>query len=142
MSIYQIYCDCKSVSFTTEGSPAAKAYCHCADCRNFYSTPVFAASAWNKSSLKVLYGDELVSNYQHPHKQLSKFFCVKCGDTLFGTNRLGMYVVPNKHIFHTSEQTELTMQPDFHLFYRQRVIDIDDILKKYLDGRSGEVFSG
>lgn len=139
MSTYQMYCDCKSVFFTTEGDPAAKAYCHCSDCRDFYSTPVLAATAWSKSALRIVSGDEFVSNFQHPHKQLSKFFCVKCGDTLFGTNRLGMYVVPNKQISRASEQT---MRPDFHLFYRQRVVDIDDTLTKYLDGRSGEVFSG
>ena len=135
-------CDCESVRFYAEGSPVENAYCHCADCRDFYSTPVLAATAWSKSALRVVSGDEFVSNYQHPHKQLSKFSCVKCGDTLFGTNRLGMNVIPNKQICRNSELAKEMMRPDFHLFYRQRVIDIKDTLTKYLDGRNGEVFSG
>ena len=142
MSFYHMYCDCKSVSFATEGAPAAKAYCHCSDCRDFYSTPVLGATAWKMSALTVISGESNVSHFQHPLKQLSKFFCRICGDTLFGTNRLSMYVVPNKQIYRASGHAIQTMRPDFHLFYRQRVVDIDDTLTKYLDCRSGELFLG
>jgi hypothetical protein len=141
MNTYKMLCDCKAVSFLTEGQPVAKAFCHCTVCRDFYSAAVFSATAWKKEALKVTAGNDCVGHFQHPHKQLSKFFCVKCGDTLFGTNRLGMYVVPNKQMFRASDEASQTMKPDFHLFYRQRVVDIDDTLIKYLDGRSGEVFS-
>lgn len=36
-----------------------------------------------------------VAAFGHPTKQLSKTFCSKCGETMFGINRLGMLVIPN-----------------------------------------------
>jgi hypothetical protein len=142
MNHYEMHCDCESVTFVAEGEPAAKAYCHCGDCREFYSTPILAATAWHKDSLAVTGDDSFISKHKHPHKQLTKFFCVACGDTLFGTNRLGMYVVPNKQLYRALGSATDSMRPDFHLFYRQRVVDIADSLPKYLDGRSSELFAG
>jgi hypothetical protein len=142
MSRYRMYCDCESVTFVTEGEPAAKAYCHCEDCREFYSTPILAATAWHKDALAVIGGEASISKHQHPHKQLTKFFCVICGDTLFGANRLGMYVVPNKQLYRALDGAADSMRPEFHLFYRHRVVEIADSLPKYLDGRSGELFAG
>ncbi len=140
MNLYRMRCDCESVSFMAEGAPVAKAYCHCTDCRDFYSTPVLAATAWQKTSLSVTGGRESIGEHTHPHKLLTKYFCVRCGDTLFGSNRIGMYVIPNKQLWRTLEAALGSMRPEFHLFYRQRVVDIDDNLPKYLDGRTGELF--
>lgn len=132
-------CLCGTVSITLNGEPQAKANCHCGTCRDFYGTPMLSATAWLAEQVEVTRGS--VSTYSHPTKKLSRAFCSACGETVFGTNRLGMRVVPNGIVARASEQ-ELPeeMQPTMHLFYRHRTIDIQDELPKYLDGWDGPTY--
>jgi hypothetical protein len=79
-----------------------------------------------------------VTRYAHSHKQLSKAFCAQCGETLFGTNRLGMRVVPNSIVARAAGGTlPADWQPAMHLFYRYRLIDVVDTLTRYLEGWDG-----
>ena len=60
---------------------------------------------------------------------------------MFGTNRLGMRVVPNSLLARSTggvlpQHFESTM----HLFYRHRVIDVSDPLVKFSDGWDGPAY--
>jgi hypothetical protein len=69
---------------------------------------------------------------------MSKTFCVNCGDTLFGTNRLGMRVVPNSIVARAAGGSlPEDWSPTMRLFYRYRTIDVADGLTKYLEGWDG-----
>jgi hypothetical protein len=135
-------CSCGAVELQVSGSPAACAYCHCSSCRDFYGVAVLAATAWNSDSVRVLKGNDQLGEYRHPTKQLQRHFCVACGEIMFGTNRLGFTVV------HTSllakalgDSLPVEFQPKFHLFYAYRALNVNDELPKYLEGRSGPLFS-
>jgi hypothetical protein len=79
--------------------------------------------------------------FKHPAKQLTKIFCNVCGEVVFGTNRLGMRVVPNAVVARAvGGELDATLAPTMHLFYRQRVIDVLDDLPKYLDGWDGPTY--
>jgi len=72
---------------------------------------------------------------------MSKFFCANCGDTLFGTNRLGMRIVPNSVAARAvGGSLPNDWSPTMHLFYRYRIIDVADGLPKYLEGWDGPVY--
>jgi hypothetical protein len=129
-------CLCGSVCLELHGHPAARAYCHCQSCRDFYGTPLFSATAWNAESVAIS-GRE-ATTFRHPIKQLSRTFCPTCGETVFGTNRLGMKVVPNSLVARAAEGIlPEYFQPTMHLFYRHRIIEVDDALIKFLDGWDG-----
>lgn len=136
-----ITCLCGALSVQLQGAPVARANCHCATCRDFYATSMFSATAWEAVAVTPVSG--AAAQFQHPSKQLSRTFCPACGEVLFGTNRLGMRVVPNALIARaTAGHLEEALAPTMHLFYRDRVIDITDALPKYLDGWDGALYGG
>jgi hypothetical protein len=59
---------------------------------------------------------------------------------VFGTNRLGMRVVPNALVARAADgKLDANLAPTMHMFYGQRVVDVLDDLPKYLDGWNGPV---
>lgn len=97
---------------------------------------MLSATAWQVEAA-TLGGSQAVT-FRHPSKQLSRVFCPSCGDTVFGTNRLGMRVVPNSLVARANSGIlPERFQPTMHLFYRQRIIDVADALTKFLDGWDG-----
>lgn len=134
-----ITCLCGALRIQLHGSPAARACCHCATCRDFYGTSMLSATAWEADAVQLDAGAGGV--FQHPHKQLSKTFCGGCGEVVFGTNRLGMRVVPNAMLARANGGAlDAALMPQMHLFYRDRVIDVVDALPKYLDGWDGPTY--
>ncbi|KVO37910.1 aldehyde-activating protein [Burkholderia ubonensis] len=130
-----VRCLCGAVTVTLQGEPAARANCHCQTCRDFYGTSMLLATAWGSGQLAVTGAN---ATFAHPAKAMSRTFCASCGEIVFGTNRLGMRVVPNSLNARAHDgQLPDELQPTMHLFYRQRVIDVVDPLPKYLDGWDG-----
>lgn len=128
-------CSCGTIELTVSGEPAARAYCHCATCRDFYGLPVLAATAWNPAALQVTQGQTRLGEYRHPTRQMRRHFCQDCGDTLYGVNRLGMAVIRNALLARAfGGNVPDALRPAFHLFYADRELDIDDALPKYLEG--------
>jgi hypothetical protein len=135
-------CSCGAVKLLLSGSPTACAYCHCASCRDLYGVPVFAATAWKNEVAQIVKGNDQLSEYRHPTKQMQRHFCVACGEVMFGVNRLGLIVVRNSLLARAlGGSLPADFKPQFHLFYSYRELDIDDELPKYLEGRSGSLFS-
>lgn len=132
----RITCLCGENAMELHGAPAARANCHCTTCRDFYGVAMLSATAWAAESVTLSDGNH--ARFQHPAKQLSKTFCLNCGDVLLGTNRLGMCVVPNAVVARAAGGVlDAAFAPTMHLFYRQRVIEVTDSLPKYLDGWDG-----
>jgi hypothetical protein len=133
-----VQCLCGSVHLELLGQPTARANCHCQSCRDFYGTSMLSATAWTAES--VTHSGRQAATFHHPTKQLARTFCTACGETVFGTNRLGMKVVPNSLVARAAEGIlPEQFQPTMHLFYRHRVIDVNDTLIKYLDGWDGPI---
>jgi len=134
-----ITCLCGATELHLRAQPAARANCHCASCRDFYATAMLSATAWHADDVSLARGT--LSHFAHPSKRLSRAFCAACGETLYGTNRLGMRVIPNAVMARAAGGSlPAALQPSMHLFYRERVIDIDDALPKYLDGWDGPLY--
>lgn len=101
---------------------------------------MFSATAWEASSVQMESSN--ARTFSHPEKQLKKTFCATCGEVVFGTNRLGMRVVPNAMLARgRGGSLDVAMAPTMHLYYRQRAVDVLDELPKYLDGWDGPTYS-
>ncbi|QHE93948.1 aldehyde-activating protein [Pandoraea fibrosis] len=130
-----VACQCGGVSMSLTGEPAARALCHCNACRDFYGSPILAATAWAPSQISMT---GTIQTFAHPSRKMTRRFCADCGETLHGTNRLEMYVVPNALLARAHDAAlPASLQPTMHLFYRHRVLDVQDDLPKYLDGWDG-----
>ena len=131
-------CRCETVELQLAGSPAACGFCHCSSCRDFYALPVFSATAWKREAVQVAKGQDFIGEFTHPKKQMQRYFCLTCGETLFGTNRLGMAVIGTPLVERAfGGQLPAEFRPTFHLFYAQRVLNVEDDLTKYLEDRNG-----
>jgi hypothetical protein len=73
---------------------------------------------------------------------MQRHFCLACGETMYGVNRLGLNVVRTSLLARASRgKLPAEFTPRFHLFYTYRELDIDDELPKYMEGWSGPLFS-
>ena len=131
-------CSCGTVKLQLRGSPAGCGYCHCGTCRDFYGLPIFSATSWKLETVECAAGDERLGEFVHPTKQIRRYFCLTCGETLFGINRLGMAVIGTPLIAKAfAGELPVEFRPTFHLFYAYRLFNVEDGLTKYLEGRSG-----
>lgn len=138
---FDIQCTCGTVTIRLNGAPAARAYCHCRACQDFYGLPVLAANAWPRDALLVTRGQEHLLDYPHPRLRMQRHYCGNCGETLFGGNRLGMAVVRTNLIARAfNGELPPAHAPAFHLFYAYRTLDVDDALPKYLEGWDGPLY--
>lgn len=138
----QLTCGCGAIELRIHGDPVACAYCHCASCRDFYGLPVLAATAWKRDEVEVTRGVGHLGQFTHPTMQMQRYYCTACGETMFGTNRLGFKVVRNAFLARAfSNSLPSDFKPKFHLFYSYREFDVSDDLPKYLEGRDGPMHS-
>jgi hypothetical protein len=129
---YQIHCECGSINAILEGSPRVKGHCHCEDCRNLLNIPFHSVTAWNKDQFRIINGQALITEYQHPQLQMKRVYCSNCGETLYNTNAMGWRVVSQHLIRKCNDDLLLEeLKPESHFFYGRRIIDIDDKLPKY-----------
>lgn len=135
---FDIHCDCGQVSVRVDGAPAARAYCHCRACQQFYGLPVLSANAWPSEALSIVKGNALLCTHQHPHLQMRRHYCISCGQTLYGSNRLDMAVIRTSLIAQThGGHLPEEHAPTLHIFYAYRVLDVADALPKYSEGWDG-----
>lgn len=135
-------CNCGDIGLLISGIPVARAYCHCSSCRELYDLPLLSAVAWNNNSVRVVKGHESVGKHKHPDKQMERHFCRSCGTTVFGKNRIDLTIIRTSLIAKAmGGNIPKALTPEFHLFYAQREVTIDDGLPKYLEGWDGPLFS-
>ncbi len=135
---YEIRCACGSVKASISNKPISHVHCHCSDCRDLLNVPFHSLTAWSKEDVVVDEGDEFVEVFQHPHLAMQKNYCSKCGEVLFNTNIMDWRVV-SQHLIAKCNDNQLPeeLASDKHVYYEQRIINIDDDLPKFLRGTDG-----
>jgi hypothetical protein len=128
--IYQLSCDCGALTLTDRGAPELSLYCHCGSCRDLYNSDILSATAWSDDNVDLPSGDN-VFEYAHPRKQMRRFGCAQCGTTMYARHRPGIPVIPHG-LFRSANNGVLPAElaPTMHLFYGERVLDVDDDLPK------------
>lgn len=131
MNQYRVACDCGSVKVNMSGEPRVRGFCHCEDCRDLLKIPYHSVTAWNQEQVTVEEGGEFLVGFQHPTKRMKRYFCARCGETLFNSNAMDWRIVSQLLVrkCYGGELPE-SLQSTKHFFYGQRVVDIDDDLPK------------
>lgn len=100
--------------------------------------------AWKPESQTIVGGGEVVASHEFSAK-MKVFFCGVCGSGLYHTNRLGVHSV-SRSLFRHANGGSLPsgLEPQLHIHYGERVVDIADALPKFKDlpepfGGSGEL---
>ena len=128
---YKFNCDCGAVEFVVKGPPKVRGFCHCADCRHFLKVPYHSVDVWEPDNLTVTQGEEKVGVFEHPHKEMQRFFCTSCGDTLFNSNNQDWRIVSQLLVRRTNNGTlPDSLRSQSHFYYGERIVDIDDDLPK------------
>ncbi|UCB54898.1 MAG: GFA family protein [Thiotrichales bacterium] len=129
---YQIHCEYDGVKVSLTGSPRVKGYCHCEDCRDLLNVPFHSVTAWNKEQIKIVEGEALLSEHQHPEPEMKRIFCSNCGETLYNTNAMDWRVVSQLLLRKCNDGVlPDELHSDSHFFYARRIIDINDTLPKH-----------
>ena len=131
MDQYQIECDCGSIKMTLSGEPIVRGICHCEDCRDLLKIPYHSVTAWDKERASIDAGNDTLTEFKHPTKRMSRFFCASCGETMFNSNAKDWRVV-SQLLIRKNYGGELpeALQPKLHFYYASRIVDIDDDLPK------------
>lgn len=123
---YNGQCYCGHVQVEVTGAPVFAAYCHCLSCRTWHSAPMTALAAWPEDAVRVT-GEVVVSKKSDETQRTS---CAKCGGNVLTTKPgLGWKVVYPL----TLSGSDFAYQPAAHIFYGERVLDLNDGLPKFAD---------
>jgi hypothetical protein len=135
---YKGACFCGAVTFEVVGEAPMQGYCHCDDCRHWFGSPLTAYALWPSSAVKITGGAEHVVAYSKSG-QAERQHCAKCGGAV-------MTVIPAAGMsdVYPALLAGFAFQPQSHVHYGLRVLDLKDGLPKFRDmpaeaGGSGEM---
>ena len=120
-------CFCGAVELAVTGEPAVMGYCHCADCRAWFASPVNAFTIWPPEAVRITRGAENVGSYQKTERSIRKW-CTACGGHLlsehppWGVTDVAAAVLPG-----------LPFRPALHVNYESTVLPMRDGLPKQRD---------
>jgi hypothetical protein len=85
-NIIEGHCNCGSVAFEIDGSPAGIYVCHCSICRRSTGTNGIAVVLVPGENFRWTQGEDHVSTWSKPGTNWETWFCKKCGSRLPGKN--------------------------------------------------------
>ncbi|KAI1446922.1 Mss4-like protein [Annulohypoxylon stygium] len=137
------HCHCGRIKYwLSRSAPLTSKFCHCIDCQSLHGAPFQWAAIFEKSDLHFERGVEGLAFYHSPdksteHKLPCKVSCAFCHSPIMDEGRRMVLMFPGIVEFGDAERKKL-FDPQCHIFYSQRVVDIHDGKPKWskLDGSS------
>ncbi|RYP76688.1 hypothetical protein DL771_001610 [Monosporascus sp. 5C6A] len=136
-------CSCGRVKYwLSRDKPLMSKYCHCVDCQSLHGAPFQWAAIFHKEDLHFEKGAEGLAFYnsqdkQTHHKLPCKVSCAYCHTPIMDEGRNMVLMFPGI-INYDNPEHKKWFDPQCHIFYSQRVVDIPDGKPKWskLDGIS------
>ncbi len=135
---YKGSCFCGAVQFEVTGEPMQQGFCHCNDCRQWSGGPVTSYALWQSSAVRVTAGGDKVVTYSKTG-QAERRHCSACGGAVMSAIPVAGVDDVYPHLL-----KGFSFQPQAHVWYGQRVVEMNDGLPKFKDmpaeaGGSGEM---
>lgn len=127
-------CSCGSCELEIDGNIIDVCICHCNICRAYTRQPFNAVVVLTAGAISVTAGQECIASYA-TSPEVSRCHCTKCGSSLYEKP-------PGLPMEFTSLGAVLgngttdipdDLAPRKHMFYADRVIDVNDHLPKYAE---------
>ncbi|KAH7388885.1 Mss4-like protein [Cadophora sp. MPI-SDFR-AT-0126] len=142
-AIYEGACHCGKVRYQLgRERPLASKFCHCGTCQMIHGAPFQHAAIFHKEDINFLKGHHDLQWYDSTekttrHKLPCKVSCVYCGSWIMDEGRNMILLFPSLINFKDGEERKKFL-PECHMFYENRVVDINDGLPKWsgMQGKS------
>ncbi|KAI0388752.1 Mss4-like protein [Xylariaceae sp. FL0594] len=134
---YTAHCHCGRVKYwLSREKPLATKFCHCIDCQAQHGAPFQWAAVFHKEDLHFENGAEGLAFYHAPskgtHYELPvKVRCAYCHSPILDEGRNMVLMFPGIIKFEKPEDKKL-FDPQCHIFYSQRVVDLPDGKPKWI----------
>ncbi|KAI1084248.1 Mss4-like protein [Whalleya microplaca] len=137
------HCHCGRIKYwLSREKPLASKFCHCIDCQALHGAPFQWAAIFEKGDLHFEKGCEGLAFYnsgdrQTHHRLPCKVSCAYCHSPIMDEGRRMVLMFPGIIKFRDAEDKK-HFDPQCHIFYSQRVVDMHDGKPKWsrLDGQS------
>jgi phytoene dehydrogenase-like protein len=131
-------CSCGTVGWSATGSSSINFVCHCSICRTASGLDALPAAGFKSD--QIMFENEagiearVPSNSKNP-----RLYCKKCNDYVAEDARrvLGVYALPLHRV--DADKIDDCYKPNAHIFYTDRVKDVDDALPKWSTVLQGEL---
>ncbi|KAI1354914.1 Mss4-like protein [Xylaria sp. FL0043] len=131
------HCHCGRVKYwLSREKPLAAKFCHCIDCQALVRAPFQWAAIFHKEDLHFENGAEGLAFYHSPtkgtHYELPvKVSCAYCHSPIMDEGRNMVLMFPGIIKFKDPEDKK-AFDPQCHIFYSQRVVDLPDGKPKWV----------
>ena len=124
-------CYCGKIQMEIRGRPVAVSICHCTVCRRLSGGAFSIQSLHSKNNFSCAAEEvDLWSIQSSPN--VTRYRCKECGSPVYATLGKGKtYVVPRSALTNVAKDDEC-FAPTHHMHYKQRVIDVEDELPKFV----------
>ncbi len=120
-------CGCGAVTFEVDGEPRWQGYCHCRSCQIAHAAPVVAGAIFPKEAVQLT-GSTAVVKVTDEKRATQRLTCQVCGTKVLNAPHPNVYLV-----IPALCEDGSWFEPQSHLYWSARAIDIADDLPKYLD---------
>jgi hypothetical protein len=103
-------------------------FCHCSVCRRSTGSPFVMIGFWAPDSALVDQGAPLLERATSPH--LTRHRCPDCGAPIYNAVRSDK-LTSNNFSMPLFDALDDAARPTHHIFYADRVLDIDDGLPRF-----------
>ena len=124
-------CYCGKIKMEILGKPIAVSICHCTVCRRLSGGAFSLQSLHSQKNFTCAATEnDLWSIQSSPN--VTRYRCKECGSPVYATLGKGKtYVVPRGALTNIAKDDE-SFKPTHHMHYKQRCIDIEDKLPKFV----------
>jgi len=130
-SLYEGGCHCGRVKYQlSRDKPLDAKYCHCTTCQTLHGAPFQWAAIFHKDDINFIHGHNDLGWYESrekttEHKLPCKVSCAYCRSPIMDEGRNMILLFPSLIKFNNDEEKR-RFEPTCHMFYSQRVVDIQD----------------
>ncbi|MEA2625896.1 MAG: hypothetical protein QOD06_1941 [Candidatus Binatota bacterium] len=133
---YRARCHCGGVCYEVGVDPVDAKICHCRSCQTLHGAPMQWAAIFHKRDVRMTRGVEHLRFYSGVLRRAvreppCKVSCVLCGTPIADEGRRMWLAFPTLFEFSAKGEIPEAFRPTCHIFYGQRVADVDDGLPKW-----------
>lgn len=141
---YRARCHCGAVWYEVGVDPVDAKLCHCRTCQTLHGAPMQWAAIFHKRDVRMLRGIEHLRFYSalldRPQRvPPCKVSCALCGTPIADEGRRMWIAFPALFDFGAKGEVPEAFRPTCHIFYGQRVVDVDDGLPKWSGHKNASV---